>query len=462
MQWSSCCDLAPWPARSQAGLAALPGGELLLLGGLVGPRSDVWRSNDSGVTWQRLVEVAPWPARSGHGVVVLPGGAVLLLGGSGGPGRKFSDAWRSVDSGATWHRLAQAAAWPPRAGHAVTLLPGGAVLLLGGLGPSDEPLRDVWRSTDGGASWEQLLEEAPWPARTSAGTVHLRQARGASAVLILGGLAGDRLLDDIWRSRDGGATWELLQDGAPWAARCGHAAAAVPVVKARQSEGEEAVLLLGGLSSQGPLADAWRSLDGGATWKQLLKEAEWAPRLEHRVTVLADASVLLLGGQASAKGGYLSDVWRGFLGDAPPRPPPQPQPTASQQGARYGGGYPQPKVQQARGVPPLAPSLETLAAGVQPQQQGEAPGGHRFGSKALGSSSQGQSEVSAATLGGNPAWPRYETMPAFELRRSVLELQKGLADITRRLDGVCTENTLLREENSFLKEAIDDKIEGMR
>merc|ERR1719491_369076 len=109
---------------------------------------------------------------------------------------------------------------------------------MGGSGAGDEPLNDVWRSSDGGTSWEQLLEAAPWPARAWGGATQLSHG-GSSSVLVLGGLAtGDCLLDDVWRSDDGGQNWDLLVDGAPWAGRRGHAVVAMPT----GSEGEEALV----------------------------------------------------------------------------------------------------------------------------------------------------------------------------------------------------------------------------
>lgn len=495
MQWTQQSEVAPWPSRSQAGLAALPGGELLLLGGLVGPRSDVWKSKDNGTSWQRVVEVAPWPARSGHGVTVLPGGAVLVVGGAGAGGRKFADAWRSVDVGATWHRLTHAAPWAPRSGHVVAALDGGVVLVLGGATAEGEVLNDIWRSPDGGQSWDRLLEAAPWPARAFAGSTSLQHS-GKSSVLVLGGSAGeDSLLDDIWCSDDGGSTWDLVLDGAPWAPRRGHVVAAVPAPGVAFDANEEALLMMGGFCSQGPQADVWRSLDGGSTWKQLLKEAEWAPRLEHRAAVLPDGSVVMIGGQASSKGGYLNDVWRGTLGDAPPRPKPappaQPKPMPA---ARSAGGYPMPQGKgEGKGQqPPLAPQI---GRPEEPEASGATQGPDASGSRGLSPppprtappsrarEEEGQigklpplqggpptpapakaapKAPAASSGGGNPMWPKYETMPAADLRKAVLELQRGLADITRRLDTVGSENQLLKEENSLLKEAIDDKIESQR
>jgi len=493
MEWTQRCEVAPWPARSQAGLVALPGGELVLLGGLVGPRSDVWRSKDNGTTWERAVEVAPWPARCGHGVATLAGGAMLLLAGSGGAGRKYADVWRSVDVGATWHRLTQVAPWAPRSGHNVVVLPGGVVLLMAGSGPSDELLNDVWRSPDGGTSWEQLCEAAPWPARAFGRATHLWQG-GSSAVLVLGGLAiGDCLLDDVWRSDDGGVNWDLLVDGAPWKGRRGHALVALPAL-GKVGESDEALVLLGGLSATGTVADAWHSLDGGLTWRLLIKEAEWAARLEHSIAVLSDGSAVMTGGQASGKGGYLGDVWHGTLGEAPPKPPP-PKPTQAQPRPPMpasSGGYPAPQPQppvapqpQPPGAPSFGPSEAEAAAEAArrqpsppplppvappPQQKGEVVTGTLppfKGGKPLvappkqESGARSSREAEPAPV-GNPAWPKYEAMQAADLRKGVLELQKGLADITKRLDSVGTENQLLREENSLLKEAIDDKIEGMQ
>mmetsp|Transcript_49593 Transcript_49593/g.114952 ORF Transcript_49593/g.114952 Transcript_49593/m.114952 type:complete len:83 (-) Transcript_49593:164-412(-) len=57
---------------------------------------------------------------------------------------------------------------------------------------------------------------------------------------------------------------------------------------------------------------------------------------------------------------------------------------------------------------------------------------------------------------------RFEEMPRERLRKAILDLQRGLSDLTKRLDAVGEENSALRQENAMLKDAIDERIEGDR
>mmetsp|Transcript_19890 Transcript_19890/g.45945 ORF Transcript_19890/g.45945 Transcript_19890/m.45945 type:complete len:83 (+) Transcript_19890:40-288(+) len=56
--------------------------------------------------------------------------------------------------------------------------------------------------------------------------------------------------------------------------------------------------------------------------------------------------------------------------------------------------------------------------------------------------------------------PGYEEMPRDMLIRTILDMQRSLADITRRLESVVDENSLLHEESTMLKDAIDARIEA--
>ncbi len=54
------------------------------------------------------------------------------------------------------------------------------------------------------------------------------------------------------------------------------------------------IILLGGydgISSN----DMWRSTDQGATWMQMIADAEWTVPYEHTSVVLPDSSVVLMG-----------------------------------------------------------------------------------------------------------------------------------------------------------------------
>mmetsp|Transcript_102866 Transcript_102866/g.331877 ORF Transcript_102866/g.331877 Transcript_102866/m.331877 type:complete len:445 (-) Transcript_102866:343-1677(-) len=306
MHWSCQAEEAPWPARSRFGATALPGGAVLLLGGLVGPRNDVWRSADGGVAWERLAYTAPWSARWGPGLAALSSGAVALLGGISSDGQDLNDVWLSEDQGSSWQRVTEEAPWQPRVGHGVVALPKGALLLMGGMGAKEGQLNDVWRSDDGAANWERLHAEAPWCRRCWFGAAALSDG----TVLLLGGLGtGNQLLNDVWRSADGGSTWECLTAEAPWPPRRGHGMVALP---------SGALLVLGGLASGASLSDVWRSSDGGTGWEQLEEAAAWSARIDPGVVALPNGAVLLLGGQDRAIDSNRNDIWRADPVGVPP------------------------------------------------------------------------------------------------------------------------------------------------
>ena len=89
-----------WAPRDGHACLAL-GERLLVLGGMTqdGLQNDVWSSQDGGMSWSCLCSAASWPRRSGHAVVALPGGDMLLLGGFTEGNRCINDAWTSQDGG---------------------------------------------------------------------------------------------------------------------------------------------------------------------------------------------------------------------------------------------------------------------------------------------------------------------------------------------------------------------------
>jgi len=413
---------APWPPRSRfGGLAAQASGAVLVLGGLVGPRNDVWRSRDGGSSWERLTDTASWLARWGHGVASLPSGAVVIAGGIGPQGHELGDVWQSQDDGMSWTRVLEAAPWPQRFGHCLAPVPGGAAscLLLGGSDAGNRPFGDVWRSRDGGASWECLAETAPWPRRCWFSV----EALSDGSVLLMGGSGpGSQLLNDVWRTQDGGRTWKELLESAPWPARRGHGSAALP---------DGAVILLGGLGpTHALLSDVWRSVDGGFTWERLTHGAPWAARVDPGVASPVGGALLLLGG-AATNVGPLGDVWCSDDGGGNWR---QLQPRFTHLSGAIGKPYTQVPRTQTSGNGLHEPKPVVLARA------------------AVSFPSDDPSSRSA----------RFEDMPREQLRKAILDIQRGLSDLTRRLDSVSEENSALREENVMLKDTIDARVEGGR
>ncbi len=146
---------AAWSARYGHAMTTLPDGRIVLAGGTDSSGSgttfnDVWISSDGGASWQPQTGAAPWEARHGHALEALPDGRLLLLGGRfpqtfGNPGILFSDMWLSEDAGVTWTEVSDEAPWGARAGMDTELLANGDLLLAGGRISENEAVADVWR-----------------------------------------------------------------------------------------------------------------------------------------------------------------------------------------------------------------------------------------------------------------------------------------------------------------------------
>jgi len=300
-------------------VAVLPDGAVLTLTGKShsgrSSLADVWRSDDSGASWYEL-PTPPWPPRRQASVAVLPDGQVLLLAGGSADGR-LGDAWRSDDGGKSWRQL-QTPPWPARWQACAVALHDGSVLLLAGESDGDGEgvqsssgtadsscLADVWRSYDGGETWQQL-PTPPWPARRQASAGVLADG----SVLLVGGWLGSEhsYFDDAWRSDDGGVSWSRLPPP-PWPPRYG---------ACMITQTDDSVVVMGGESYGVFLADVWRSSDRCRTWRQLPKPP-WPPRVGAAGVSLPSGAALVLTGHGDDK--FLGDVWQsgtGWEGDHTP------------------------------------------------------------------------------------------------------------------------------------------------
>ena len=125
----------------------------------------VWRSEDSGRTWQKLVERAEFtPRRTAigvQGVSTFDGRELtvmyLITGFSGLD--ELNDVWASSDGGEHWSAIGMRAPFPQRRAGTGAITKNGVLILAGGTtddqpGEKVEPYRaienDVWASMDGG------------------------------------------------------------------------------------------------------------------------------------------------------------------------------------------------------------------------------------------------------------------------------------------------------------------------
>ena len=207
---------AMWSPRGSSTAVVLPGGDVLLMGGYDehSRLSDVWRSADGGATWTEVCHAAPWGNRSSHVSVVLADGTVLVMGGSGNGA--CDDVWSSADGGATWTQVCEHAGWSGRRAFAAVVLANGDIVIMGGKGSDSAGSNDVWKSSDGGATWTEVCGAAPWCERF-----------GHAAVVLSNGnivMLGSAKHDDAWWSADGGVTWTEAAYAAPWSQGAGFAA----------------------------------------------------------------------------------------------------------------------------------------------------------------------------------------------------------------------------------------------
>lgn len=281
--------------------------------------------------------------------------ALALVAACGGS----SDGAESVDLASYgWTRVADDAPWGGRAGLQVVELDGD-LLVIGGRTPRESTIpgdsdiwADVWRSSDGGRSWDAIAgtggaPAVPWPARA-----YFQVLVADDTVYVIGGqdfglepnpfcelldqglkpppglgidpdapcpefLPTSQFFSDVWASTDG-IEWEERTADAPWTGRAGLSAVALG----------DHLYVLGGsrnddssiIGPSGPereyFNDVWRSTDG-IEWELMTDAAPWAPRAGASVVAHRD-EIWLFGGEAgftcepvdTCEPPYFNDVWR--------------------------------------------------------------------------------------------------------------------------------------------------------
>ena len=130
-----------------------------------------------------------------HASAVL-GTTLYVIAGSESSGA-VRDIWESTDLGATWTQVATGTRFSARRNHSAVVLDG-AIYVIGGLPRDDE----VWRSADQGVTWTQVATGARFSARHEHTSAAL-----SSAFYVIGGFDGTNRLNDVWKSTDQGVTW---------------------------------------------------------------------------------------------------------------------------------------------------------------------------------------------------------------------------------------------------------------
>jgi hypothetical protein len=300
--WTPMNMNAGWSERLWHSCVALPDGSIVLMGGqanMIGPANDIWRSTDFGVNWTRITAHAPWSQRNGQSSVALSDGSIVLMGGQSGS-TLMNDVWRSMDNGTSWKQMTSGASWSPRWFQSSVAIPDGSIILMGGIvNNHGGNINDVWRSTDKGATWTQMNASAGWSPRNYQSSAALPDG----SIEVMGGYeggidSGAVYHNDVWRSKDKGATWTQISANAGWTPRWGQTSVAT-------SDGR--IILMGGYDNQ-KKNDSWLSKDQGSTWILLNQSNGWSARTSHCSVAMPDGSIFLMGGDSAVR--VMDDVWR--------------------------------------------------------------------------------------------------------------------------------------------------------
>lgn len=277
-------SVGPHRGGRSAAVAGIPGDPATYYMGAAG--GGVWRTEDAGQTWANLsdgyfggsigsIAVSEWDPN----VIYVGGGEVTVRGNvSHGSGM-----WKSTDRGATWQNLGFEASQHitrivihPRDPDVVY------AAVLGHLyGPSEE--RGVYRSTDGGENWERVLF-----ANADAGAVEMCMDPSNPRILFAStwrvrrtpwSLSSGGEGSSIWKTTDGGDSWEEIigNEGMP-EGTIGISGVSVSAADPRRVyaiiEAEE-----GGV---------FRSDDGGETWRRINTERKLRQRAWYYSRIFAD------------------------------------------------------------------------------------------------------------------------------------------------------------------------------
>ena len=187
----------------------------------------VWKTDDFGVTWLPIADDVLTTGSIGA-IRVAPSNPDVVYVGTGSDGIRSNvikgrGMFRSDDGGASWRPIGL-----EQTGQigAVEIHPSNAdIAWAAGLGNpfGKNPERGVFKTTDGGRSWRQVLSTSD-----SVGAIDVEVHPSNPDILyaamwrgerkpwtIISGLAEAAQEDGIWRSEDGGENWEYVTLGLP-------------------------------------------------------------------------------------------------------------------------------------------------------------------------------------------------------------------------------------------------------
>lgn len=228
----------------------------------------LWKTTDNGLTWNAVFENQAAP---GIGDVALapsrPGTIWLGTGVDLKKPRNFTmpgtGVYRSDDGGATWRHLGLENSSHIGKIDVHPTDPDTAFVAVHGRYWTANPDRGLYRTRDGGATWEHVLYVND---RTGANDVIIAPSDPSVVYATTWenhpGVSGAS--SGVWKSEDAGTTWRRLGGGLPSGPKTGRIGLAVS-----SADPAKAYVLVDNLNkSETRGAEVYRTVDGGKTWSR--------------------------------------------------------------------------------------------------------------------------------------------------------------------------------------------------
>ena len=291
---------------ANAGIYVLGG---ISLGGYY--QTDVWRSTDGGAVWKQVATGTRFSERFRHSAVVV-GSDIYVIGGFNGVNR-LNDVWKSTNGGATWSEVTTGTTlantlFSARNNHSLVAVDSGSnagIYVIGGSNGVNR-LNDVWKSTDDGATWREVTTGTTgantlFAARISHSSVAVDSGTH-EGIYVIGGTHGTNRLNDVWKSTNGGATWnQVTVTGRQFSEISGHSSVTV---------GSD-IYVIGGFTNA-PTDEVWKSSNGGQTWTQVATTKFPARNVLNSAAIGSgpNAGIYVTGGISIGNSTYFNDVWK--------------------------------------------------------------------------------------------------------------------------------------------------------
>jgi len=216
-------NVGPWRGGRSVAVAGLPSNPMTYFAGYTG--GGLWRTDDAGNSWRNISD-GYFTSGSIGAIAVAPSDENVIYVGSGehairGQSSTYGDGmYKSTDQGRTWTKIGLATSRQISAVRVHPTNPDIVFVAVQGDRWQGTADRGVYRSTDGGKTWTQLLKGENATSGAADLSMDATNPRILYAAfwdhqrtpwMVRSGGAGS----GIWKSTDGGETWKRLSDGLP-------------------------------------------------------------------------------------------------------------------------------------------------------------------------------------------------------------------------------------------------------